>query len=699
MTEKNLGRVTGLSAYEIALDNGFEGSEKEWLESLKIGADDIITEEQIQEAVNNYLNEHPVEGMTEIEDGSITVEKLSSSVEPKIINCIKDAKFEDLTNTDSFSLRYITSSSVTDGVLTAGRPDSNGQFWVDIKTDSVIPAEHQYYFSVKVSINNPTEINSNGLQVTVGTSTKVLEIKEGYQHIYGLNTLTSEATPFIKVQRLSSTLNTEGVTLDIKNPIIVDLTETFGAGNEPQAETFKSTLESTYDLSAFEKELPLNWYKMHDLDSRVINVSVKNYAANRLTKTRVGDGTVRYVIDSERAYPANLGTFKHYVGVKVKCSKPCNFRLWNSSSFSENILNVMSTSDKVQLREGTIAVLNDAEADTEYYLYGTIDKTVTSIGASRSIGIIAEFDTAEDANGAELTTSNLVCINLTEHFGEGFEPDAETVFRLLGKFENHHFVEDVNLFNEFLMTMNNHRALASEFYDAYVKITDNKNVKIGGDINPNWEGWQHVQNSYGNHNQLCPIPTEFHGKIVTDAQVSVVPLYGHWGQKATTTGGGMWGGHVFHGWNDAQTYRLTAMASGGMTGGTVEGFKPREDEFCLHVFSPTNAYDKPINITAEEAENRITREQEDIFSGGAYYGRLRIGADKADEGFLFRSKSLTCFGRLDMNGNKFILGNQITNVPISSSSGGVVGQIAFDENYFYVCVETNTWKRFSLEAW
>ena len=33
--ERNLGRVQGLSAYEIAVEKGFEGTEEEWLVSLK----------------------------------------------------------------------------------------------------------------------------------------------------------------------------------------------------------------------------------------------------------------------------------------------------------------------------------------------------------------------------------------------------------------------------------------------------------------------------------------------------------------------------------------------------------------------------------------------------------------------------------------------------------------------------------------
>lgn len=40
--ETNLGRVTGKSAYEIAVDNGYIGTEAEWLESLKGGGEGSV---------------------------------------------------------------------------------------------------------------------------------------------------------------------------------------------------------------------------------------------------------------------------------------------------------------------------------------------------------------------------------------------------------------------------------------------------------------------------------------------------------------------------------------------------------------------------------------------------------------------------------------------------------------------------------
>jgi len=46
--------------------------------------------------------------------------------------------------------------------------------------------------------------------------------------------------------------------------------------------------------------------------------------------------------------------------------------------------------------------------------------------------------------------------------------------------------------------------------------------------------------------------------------------------------------------------------------------------------------------------------------------------------------------------------NNITvtsNVPLLSTSSGLVGQITFDSNYVYVCIAPNSWKRIPLTSW
>jgi hypothetical protein len=38
-------------------------------------------------------------------------------------------------------------------------------------------------------------------------------------------------------------------------------------------------------------------------------------------------------------------------------------------------------------------------------------------------------------------------------------------------------------------------------------------------------------------------------------------------------------------------------------------------------------------------------------------------------------------------------------VPVSATSAGTAGQIAYDANFVYVCTAPNTWARAALAAW
>lgn len=49
--KKVAGTLTGKSAYQVAVDNGFEGTEQEWLESLK----SVLTEQDKEDIVHQVL--------------------------------------------------------------------------------------------------------------------------------------------------------------------------------------------------------------------------------------------------------------------------------------------------------------------------------------------------------------------------------------------------------------------------------------------------------------------------------------------------------------------------------------------------------------------------------------------------------------------------------------------------------------------
>jgi hypothetical protein len=94
--------------------------------------------------------------------------------------------------------------------------------------------------------------------------------------------------------------------------------------------------------------------------------------------------------------------------------------------------------------------------------------------------------------------------------------------------------------------------------------------------------------------------------------------------------------------------------------------------------------------------NAITTKTLD--GGGAatdYTGSFSIsgGASNSDYTFTLSSLALTGYFN-DLEGGP---GNVVP--PLASSSPGIIGQIAFDQNWFYVCVAENSWKRSPLSTW
>jgi hypothetical protein len=45
------------------------------------------------------------------------------------------------------------------------------------------------------------------------------------------------------------------------------------------------------------------------------------------------------------------------------------------------------------------------------------------------------------------------------------------------------------------------------------------------------------------------------------------------------------------------------------------------------------------------------------------------------------------------------IGSEWVTAPASNSAAGTAGQIAYGDNYFYVCVSNATWRRTTLASW
>jgi hypothetical protein len=86
-------------------------------------------------------------------------------------------------------------------------------------------------------------------------------------------------------------------------------------------------------------------------------------------------------------------------------------------------------------------------------------------------------------------------------------------------------------------------------------------------------------------------------------------------------------------------------------------------------------------------------------------GQLTIGA--LGYGYILESTSTTTGnfvapGGIGIGGNG-TFGGYLRMVnsapPATSGASGLVGQLAWDSSYFYVCVAANTWKRIALSTW
>lgn len=84
MKEIKLGKVT---AYALAVEQGFEGTLEEWLASLRGKDAPPPTDEQVQTAAGAWLDAHP-EATTTVQDGSIGTAKLNQNVTEQIAKAL-----------------------------------------------------------------------------------------------------------------------------------------------------------------------------------------------------------------------------------------------------------------------------------------------------------------------------------------------------------------------------------------------------------------------------------------------------------------------------------------------------------------------------------------------------------------------------------------------------------------------------------
>lgn len=81
---------------------------------------------------------------------------------------------------------------------------------------------------------------------------------------------------------------------------------------------------------------------------------------------------------------------------------------------------------------------------------------------------------------------------------------------------------------------------------------------------------------------------------------------------------------------------------------------------------------------------------------GTFLGQA-MHVDRRTGNVVLGSSSSTFGVKLDINGGRIRL--RSSTPPPSANGNGQPGEIAWDANYMYVCVATNTWKRSPLSSW
>lgn len=451
----------------------------------------------------------------------------------------------------------------------------------------------------------------------------------------------------------------------VKNAMIINLTKTYGAGNEPSDEEMLALIESQGGyidgtLNLFDAKAMME--RQDNIEGRVADLEngmsegdddndsvtvpsrlVKNHSYYVSGRTATGDGS-----------KATLNTWEYFTFTE------------GHIYYARCTISVDSDSEFI-VRWGTSADSNgfttiNAEANKIYPV-----SLCFSAPSAASWNWTVVFASAEEAKNKTVVFDNFVLFDLTEEFGNGYEPPAVNMDAL---------VNNIDVKTEYVDLMNGGvvgdvcarrlRGTTESLYSddqngvPYVETMPDGNIMISSVPNASWDKWDQAQYSYGmTMRRHVPIYNYVHGVLETDAMFSVQALYGRWTENASNVGAHPYGGHVFEAWNAPRTYRYTVLIG-----------KNAETESCAFTFSP-------------------------LSGGGGTFGTLRLGSDITGEGLLVGKNFAEMGGDFAVNGKLNVKKRTIA----SSTAEGTAGEICFDSNYVYVCVATNTWKRFTLETW
>jgi hypothetical protein len=615
-----------------------------------------------------------------------------------LTNSVQNADFSNGMGSWGFPFQSSGATSFASGVATITGDGANAKTGLSqnlpFRGDSVIG--HVIYFSIQAMVTDNLSSKLHFASSNAGTGDQPMADVTSPQanQWYTLSaqfTMDSSwlagALPFIITAQYADAATQSGKVLNLRKPIVVDLTNAYGAGNEPD----KSTFEPLFNKVGWFKDT-LNAYQ-DDLNSKITkNKSVASILATNLVKNgSFTDGTSTSwtsvganfsVVPGSNALTMTGSGAYQYIGAIQNLVVP-----WANDTDVLMLSAKMRTNDNTNLTDFKLRIYGSSpiveanafiyspQANKDYIICAAAPVVGFTPGATVTVSMLADYSSTTTSNGKVITVSEVRIFNLTQIFGAGNEPDGEAMadqLRYVSWFEG-----TGNIFSPAATVADLSLLQLRPRGTASVKIDKVEQKPVyTSTANTSWSGWGNAgdlvsaqtgisSDNFGIDKTQTRIPHKFFGPIRTDSWISVL-----------TGPNGRWfngyGSHAFEAWNYRRTYRLSLTIA---LNGTVD----MEDIGNIFTYSPTNLL---------------------VYPGGARFGRLQVGTDELDVnnsplGTTFTNRTFTING----GPSNCFFGLQYLTSVATATTNGTTGQITWDANNIYVCVAPNTWKRAALATW
>lgn len=612
-------------------------------------------------------------GSENLKSGSVNFKQLHEEVRKSAIPIINQVDNVDFVDTTGWRKGYCDLSvSHNELHITGIGSGYGGASYYDAYYDTGLTNKnnHTYYLNIEYEViasENPTRVRFGVGGVNRDVSNSVCGTTSVMSYLFTVpNETTGEITVRVSTYFSSADMATNAIT-KVKKITLIDVTEDFA--------TDKTLLEmdnllNNHDgiikgsVNLFDAQYVMNSVELIDEMDKNVTLSAYNYLSNQKNdvfgKTEfevTGDGTTNKLQAGVSLY--NIEQIRPQNDSIIYCSCLCSV---NTNECDE--LKISVRGNRGAEISNDFSVLHPKA--NNYYFLSTQLNSNHHTGDVLSYSIVANFKANQTQLNKKMKYKCGMILNLTEIFGKGNEPKKEVVDMLLSKFDDKHFYEYGNLFSANVL-----KSLRDDLYSnrgEYIRTHDLGNIIIASAPNKHWEKWQSAQYSYGmsRHSEV-PIYNYIHGTLETDAMFSVHAKYSRWSPDCvySSEGGHQWGGHVFEAWNRPRTYRYTVLIG-----------KNAENEACVFTFAPPSP-----EVEGEEG-------------GGGTFGITRIGSDKPGEGLEIKQKNGVFNGALQITEKLILPFREIS----TSTDRGNRGEVVWSDNYMYVCVNENYWKRIRLES-